>query len=138
MLSALFPKLDSNPYLIYPGIALLAVNIVTIVIAILSVIPKTTHGKLTRQQVDEKQGNLIFFGNFHAMSLEDFEWGIDQVMGDRDYLYKSLTRDLFFLGKVLNKKYRYLRIAYYIFIIGLVISISLFVLSLGFTDAASV
>ena len=126
VLSTLFPKLDNNPYLIYPGISLLAVNMTTIIVAILSVIPKTTHGIISREQVSNKKGNLLFFGNFHRMSIEDFEWGIDEIMHDKEYLYKTLTRDLFYLGKVLNRKYMFLRLGYYIFIIGLVISIGLF------------
>lgn len=130
VLSTLFPKLDNNPNLIYPGISLLVVNIATIIVAILSVIPKTTHGIISRDQVEQKKGNLLFFGNFHRMSIDDFEWGIDEIMRDREYLYKTLTRDLFYLGKVLNRKYMFLRMGYYIFIIGLVISIGIFMFHL--------
>ena len=130
VLSAMFPKMDTNPYLIYPGIALLIFSIVTIIISILSTIPKTTHGQLTRKEVEEKKGNLLFFGNFHKMSLNDYEWGIEELMKDGDYLYKTLSRDLYFLGKVLNRKYVLLRYSYYIFVIGLSLSIVLFLLSL--------
>ncbi|PCJ64333.1 MAG: phosphohydrolase [Bacteroidetes bacterium] len=129
VLSAMFPKMDTNPYLIYPGLALLIFSIITIIISILSTIPKTTHGSLSRKEVEEKKGNLIFFGNFHNMSLEDYEWGISELMKDSDYLYKTLSRDLYFLGKVLNRKYVLLRYSYYIFVIGLCISIFLFLLS---------
>jgi predicted metal-dependent HD superfamily phosphohydrolase len=130
VLSAMFPKMDTNPYLIYPGIALLIFSIVTIIISILSTIPKTTHGQLTRKEVEEKKGNLLFFGNFHKMSLNDYEWGIEELMKDGDYLYKTLSRDLYFLGKVLNRKYVLLRYSYYTFVIGLSLSIVLFLLSL--------
>ncbi|MFT7592370.1 MAG: putative metal-dependent HD superfamily phosphohydrolase [bacterium] len=129
VLSTLFPKMDSNPFLVYPGLFLLIVSILTIILAIFSTIPKTTHGIITRKEVEDKKGNLIFFGNFHKMSLEDYEWGIDELMKDKDYLYKSLTRDLYFLGKVLNRKYTLLRWSYSIFVVGLVVAIALFVLS---------
>ncbi|MFT5667957.1 MAG: putative metal-dependent HD superfamily phosphohydrolase [Vicingaceae bacterium] len=130
VLSTMFPKMDNNPYLIYPGLAIIVFSIVTIILSILSTIPKNTHGKLSRKEVEEKKGNLIFFGNFHRMTLEDYEWGINELMNDRDYLYKSLTRDLYFLGKVLNHKYTLLRYSYYVFVIGLVVSIGLFTISL--------
>ena len=45
------------------------------------------------------------------------------MMKDADYLYGSLTKDIYFLGKVLGKKYRYLRIAYSIFMYGFVVAI---------------
>jgi len=130
VLSTLFPKMDSNPFLIYPGLCLMVFSIITIIISILSTIPKTTHGRVSRKEVEEKKGNLIFFGNFHKMPLEDFEWGIKELMKDRDYLYKTLTRDLYFLGKVLNRKYNLLRYSYYTFVIGLLLTIVLFTISL--------
>ena len=130
VLSTMFPKMDTNPYIIYPGLSLIIFSIVTIIISILSTIPKTTHGKLTREQVINREGNLIFFGNFHSMSLDDYEWGIGELMLDKEYLYKSLTRDLYFLGKVLNRKYVLLRYSYYTFVIGLIVSIVLFLLSI--------
>jgi predicted metal-dependent HD superfamily phosphohydrolase len=129
VLSALFPKLSSNPFLIAPGLSLLAFSSVTIIIAILSTIPKTTHGIISKKEVEEKKGNLIFFGNFHKMSVDEYEWAIGELMKDKDYLYKSLTRDLYYLGKVLNRKYGLLRWSYYIFISGLIITIGLFLYS---------
>jgi hypothetical protein len=62
--------------------------------------------------------------------LNDYEWGIEELMKDGDYLYKTLSRDLYFLGKVLNRKYVLLRYSYYTFVIGLSLSIVLFLLSL--------
>jgi len=140
VLSALFPKIDNNPYLLIPGIVLLVVNISTIIMAILSVIPKTTHGVISRDEVNNRRGNLIFFGNFHRMPVEDFEWGLKEIMNDYNYLYSTLTRDLFYLGKVLHRKYIYLRVAYYTFIIGLVVSIAMFMyyLSIGVNELSAV
>jgi predicted metal-dependent HD superfamily phosphohydrolase len=131
ILGSMFPKIDNNPYLIYPGLTIILFSIVTIIISILSTIPKTSHGVMSREEVLNKEGNLIFFGNFHKMTLEDYEWSISELMKDRDYLYKSLTRDLYFLGKVLNRKYMLLRYSYYVFMIGLITSIVMFALSAG-------
>ncbi|NNK80695.1 MAG: phosphohydrolase [Flavobacteriales bacterium] len=130
VLSALFPKMDSNPWLIYPGMALILVSISTIILATLSTIPKTTHGSVSVEDVKNKRGNLLFFGNFHSMSLSEFEFEIRELMKDGEYLYGSLTRDLYFLGIVLNRKYGLLRRAYLIFVVGLVISILLFAWSI--------
>jgi predicted metal-dependent HD superfamily phosphohydrolase len=130
VLSALFPKLDSNPWLIYPSMALMLVSITTIVLSTLSTIPRTTHGEVSAEDIRNKRGNLLFFGNFHGMSLKEYEFGIGQLMNDGEYLYGSLTRDLYFLGIVLNRKYGMLRWAYLVFVIGLIVSIFLFVFSL--------
>lgn len=131
VLSALFPKLDSNPFLFYPGMSILLSTIVTIIISILSTIPNVNRGLITRNEVLEKKGNLLFFGNFFKMSQEDYEWSMNELMNDKAYLYDSLTRDLYFLGKVLNKKYTLLRYAYFVFVIGLIASIIIFVISIS-------
>ncbi|MCT4663816.1 MAG: DUF5706 domain-containing protein [Flavobacteriales bacterium] len=138
VLSLLFPKLDNNPFLAYAGITLLVSSIISIILATISTIPKTTHGLLSKEDVENKKGNLLFFGNFHKMSLEDYEWGIQQLMNDKDYLYNSLSRDLFFLGKVLHKKYKLLRYTYYVFVIGLCVSIIVFIYSLRCVAEGSV
>ena len=130
VLSTLFPKLDNNAYLMIPALSLVIFSVATIIISIISTIPRTTHGLMTREEVSNKRGNLIFFGNFHNMAQGDFEWGVEELMQDKDYLYKSLTRDLYFLGKVLNKKYTYLRMGYLTFVVGLCISIIAFVISI--------
>ncbi|GGG91050.1 hypothetical protein GCM10011416_04480 [Polaribacter pacificus] len=127
-LSNLLPKLDkaSNYYLIIPTIIFVVFTIITIILSVLATRPNITSGKFTKMDVKNKKVNLLFFGNFHKMSLEDFEWAIGEVMKDKDYLYSSLTKDLYFLGKVLDRKYKILRVTYLIFIIGLVISVLAF------------
>lgn len=104
-LSNLFPKLDkaSNYYLIYPTLLFLFITVVTMIYSILSTRPKITSGTFTKEDVKNKKVNLLFFGNFHKMELEDFQEGMTEMMNDRDYLYKSLMKDLYFLGKVLDK-----------------------------------
>lgn len=133
-LSNLFPKLDkpSNYYLIYPTLIFLSITVATMIFSILSTRPKVTSGKFTKEDVSQRKVNLLFFGNFYKMPLEDFQEGMEEIMKDRDYLYKSLMKDLYFLGLVLEKKYRLLRIAYTIFMIGIVISVIAFVIAFKF------
>ena len=130
-LSSLFPKLDKpdNQYLIIPTLFFLVMTVVTMIFSILSTRPKVTTGKFTKEDVANKKVNLLFFGNFHKMPLEDFQEGMTALMNDRDYLYKSLMKDLYFLGIVLQKKYKLLRIAYTIFMIGIIVSVFAFIIA---------
>lgn len=130
-LSTLFPKLDKpdNYYLIYPTMLFLLVSVVTMIFSILSTRPKVTSGTFTKEDVKNRKVNLLFFGNFHKMKLEEFQDGMTELMNDRDYLYKSLMKDLYFLGIVLNRKYKLLRIAYTIFMIGIIASVITFVVA---------
>jgi hypothetical protein len=63
------------------------------------------------------------------MDLELFEWGIEEVIYDKDYLYRTMTKDIYYLGKVLAVKYRYLNIGYRVFMFGLIGSVIAFAIS---------
>ncbi|MDT7830929.1 DUF5706 domain-containing protein [Flavobacteriaceae bacterium S356] len=137
-LSNLLPKLDnpSNSYLIIPTIIFVLFTIISMVLSVLATRPNVTSGKFTKQDVENKKVNLLFFGNFHKMKLEEFEWAMNELMQDKDYLYGSMTKDLYFLGKVLNRKYSILRTTYTVFIIGIIISVIAFALSFKMQEVA--
>jgi hypothetical protein len=50
-------------------------------------------------------------------------------MKDREYIYNTMIKDLYFLGIVLERKYRLLRIAYNLFMIGIVVSVIAFIIA---------
>ncbi len=127
-LSNLIPKLDnpSNTYLIYPTVIFITFSVISMVLAVLATRPNVTSGKFTKEDVEQKKVNLLFFGNFHKMQLDEYEWAIKELVKDKDYIYSSLTKDLYFLGLVLDRKYKILRYTYTIFIIGIVISVIAF------------
>jgi predicted metal-dependent HD superfamily phosphohydrolase len=129
VLSTSAGRLAEYPHLAMPVTVLSLVCLTTIVLSVLATRPQVSKGKFSRNDILNKKTNLLFFGNFHGMDIEDYQWGVSEMMKDADYLYSSLTRDVFFLGKVLGKKYRILRYAYTTFMIGFVISILLFIIS---------
>lgn len=131
VLSNLASKLDnpSNSYLITPTIIFVLFTVASIILSIMATRPNVTRGKFTKEDVANKQVNLLFFGNFHKMSLEDFEWAMGEMMQDRDYLYSSMKKDLYFLGLVLDKKYKILRLTYAVFMIGIIVSVFAFIIS---------
>ena len=130
-LTSLLPRLGEVDHLLFPVSLLLAVCVLSIVFATISTIPQVTKGHVTREDISNKKGNLLFFGNFYKMNLEDYQWGMKELMKDDDYLYESLMRDLYFLGKVLYKKYKFLRLTYMVFVIGIVITVIAFIISFG-------
>ncbi len=129
VVSVLVRKLEENPNLVVPTILLISVCLTTTVFAILSTRPNLTAGRFTRDDIKGKRTNLLFFGNFYAMDVEDYEWSMKEMMKDADYLYGSLIKDIYYLGTVLAKKYKFLRIAYNIFMFGYVISIISFIIA---------
>jgi len=130
-LSSIIPKLDSpkNAHLVIPTFIMLMSSVITIIFAILSTRPKVTSGVFTREDIENKKINLLFFGNFYKMPLEEYDWAMNEMMKDRDYLYSNMIKDLYFLGLVLQRKYNLLRIAYNLFMAGIIITVIAFVIA---------
>jgi predicted metal-dependent HD superfamily phosphohydrolase len=125
----LMPKLDSNPHLIIPTIILIGVCLGSLFYAIQATRPKVTEGKSSIEDIKAKRSNLLFFGNFYSMPIDDFHYGMMEMIRDENFLYSSMTRDLYYLGVVLAKKYTFLRICYNIFLFGLILAVAAFVVA---------
>lgn len=122
LISNLVRHLDENKNLVIPTIMLVLVCVAAIIFAVLATRPNISQGTFTREDIQKKSTNLLFFGNFHNMTLPDYDWAMKEMLNDKEYLYGSMVKDLYFLGVVLAKKYRYLRISYNIFMYGLIIA----------------
>jgi len=119
-------RISDYPVITFPAIVFLITCLSTIVLAILSTRPKISSGKFTKEDIHNKRVNLLFFGNFYKMEMDEYEWAMKEMMADTDYLYSSMIRDQYSLGKVISKKYRLLRVAYTVFMIGIILSSILF------------
>ena len=135
ILTVLIRRLETDTHLTIPTIIFLGSSVITIVIAILATRPQITQGNFSREDIINKKTNLLFFGNFHKASLEEYEWGMIQMMKDQDYLYGSLIKDIHHLGVVLGRKYRLIRIAYSVFMIGIILSVIAFTLAVMLNTA---
>jgi predicted metal-dependent HD superfamily phosphohydrolase len=131
VLANLLPKLDnpSNGYLIYPTVVFVLFTVASMILSVLATRPNVTRGEFTKEDVANKKVNLLFFGNFHKMKLEEFEWAMGEMMKDKDYLYSAMKKDLYFLGLVLNRKYKILRVTYTVFMIGIICSVIAFAIA---------
>ena len=132
IISVLLSKLETNTNLVIPTLILLIVCVSAIVFSILATRPNVSSGKFTKEDIHNKQTNLLFFGNFHQMSLPDYDWAMTEMLNDKEYLYSSMIKDIYFLGVVLAKKYKYLRISYSIFMFGLIIAVIAFAVAMSF------
>lgn len=129
VVSVLIRRLEEFPYLVIPTVILTFVCLITIVLSILVTRPQVALGKFSKSDIADRKVNLLFFGNFHRMKLNDYEWAVKEMMKDEDYLYSNLIHDIYYLGVVLGKKYRLLRMSYTFFMFGFVISIVSFLVA---------
>ncbi|HIB37866.1 Pycsar system effector family protein [Mesonia sp.] len=130
-LANIIPKLDaaSNRHLMIPTLIMVCFCVASIVLSIMSTKPNVTTGEFTKEQVKNREINVLFFGNFHQMKFDQYNWAINEILKDKDYVYEALTKDLYYLGIVLNRKYKILRWTYTIFMTGIIISVISFVIA---------
>lgn len=130
-LANLIPQLDAatNKHLLIPTMILIVFSVASIILSIMSTRPNVTSGEFTKEQVEKREVNLLFFGNFHKMPFEQFKWGMNKLIKDKDYVYESMMLDLHLLGIVLQRKYLLLRLTYTVFMIGIIVSVFSYVVA---------
>lgn len=137
-LTILLPRLAFYPEYVIPAVIFIAACLGSIIFGILATRPTVNKGRFTEDDIRNKKTNLLFFGNFHRMKLDEYQWAMNEMLKDHEYLYNSMIKDIYFLGTVLAKKYRLLRISYTIFMWGLIIAVIAFVLaSIGLFGGAT-
>ena len=130
-LANLIPQLNAteHKHLLVPTLVLIVFSVASIILSIMSTRPNVTSGEFTKDQVEKRQVNLLFFGNFHKMPFDQFKWGMNELIKDKDYVYESMMLDLHLLGIVLQRKYMLLRLTYNVFMIGIIVSVFSYVVA---------
>ncbi len=129
IISLVLRRLDENGYLIMPTFVLLAVSLTSMTFSILATRPTIPHGTFEQKDLDDKTVNLLFFGNFYRMPIEQYKHGMQLVMDDKEFLYGSLIKDVYSQGAVLGRKYFLLRWAYNVFMFGLIVAVIAFIIT---------
>ena len=123
-------KALTNPLILLPVILFLVTGLASLVFAVLSARPKVTMVNTQEMSVDTIQKNIVFFGNFVTLNLDQYEEAMDAMLRDGELLYGNMVRDMYYLGKVLEKKYRFLSISYNIFMVGFIATVGTFLYAL--------
>ena len=118
------------PQILLPVVTFLITGMTSLVFAVLAVRPKVTQLNTSETAKKDYKKNIVFFGNFVNLELEEYEEAMDAMFRDGELMYGNMTRDLYFLGKVLDKKYRYLTHSYNIFMVGFVATVLIFLVSI--------
>lgn len=111
---------ETKPMILMAISVFFITGLTSLIFAVLSARPKVT--TTNKQSADKmmNQKNIVFFGNFVHLDLDQYEEAMDAVFRDGELMYGNMVRDLYYLGKVLDKKYRYLTTSYNIFMVGFV------------------
>jgi len=122
---------------IVPILVFLVICLITIIIAIMSTRPNLVNNKFTREDIRNKNVDLTFFGNFIKLKYDDYLVAVKEMMKDDEHLYSTLLKNQYELGKILSKKFKLVKIAYNVFMIGIIITVIVFLLNYLFTHSSA-
>jgi len=111
-----------KPDLKWAALALIFFCFLTIVLAAYAVMPKLPLSLKSspHPDVDSPLFNILFFGDFVRLDYDQYESAMEDVLNDHTKTYQAQVRELYTLGTFLaTKKYRFVRLAYAAFILGL-------------------
>jgi len=126
LLATIYPSLVQDRGLLFPSTVLLLTCLFSLVLAVLAARPRVTRKAMTKEDIKENRANILFFGNFINLDEESFLSGMWELMADRERTYTAMMRDLYGLGKVLERKYSLLRLSYTVFMVGLAVAVLAF------------
>ena len=119
----------SEPHLTIPVFGLDLFLLITIFYALLTVIGKVKVFNRKKHSVDDADYSPLFFGNYGDVPYADYAKNFEEVMNDPDATYEIMVKDIYFAGKYLiQTKYKYIRLAYLFFFVGLIVSVVLYLI----------
>ena len=127
IIASISPKIDTNPWLLIPTSVMLVGCLVSIVYAVVSARPRVSRDAIRLEDIRTRKANILFFGHYSHLSADEFESGMTELMTDNDLMYRNMIRDIYGLGSVLSRKFELLRVAYNMFMVGLVTGIVSFI-----------
>jgi len=77
---------------------------------------------------DRENSNILIFEDFAKVSKEVYLECMDELIHDPEKVYLKMSDQLYFLGRVADKKFTNLRYSYTVFRRGLILSIAVFLL----------
>lgn len=101
--------------------------LITIYLALMTVIGKVSVFNRRKHSVNDKDYSPLFFGNYGDISYDEYANHFADIMNDSDATYEVMVKDIYYAGTYLLKtKYKYMRLAYLFFMTGLIVSCTLY------------
>ena len=118
--------LENKGSIMVPVVLIILTCLSSVVYAIQAARPHLIKDKQKTGFVKSGKSSILFFGNISKMTMDEYLEDMDELLNSRESIYKNMTIDIYNQGKVLQRKYHLLSIAYLIFMYGFVFSVLTF------------
>jgi len=114
-----------NPTFKFAAITLMIFCFLTIFLSVYAAMPKIPFlfRHKSPAEFNPSYFNLLFFGDFIHLKYDDYQMEMKKLMSNQDSVYREQIKEIYFLGNFLaKKKYRFLKLAYFTFLVGFIAS----------------
>ena len=123
--------LVAEPMFTVPIAIFLTTCLASIIFAVLAARPRLFQRKHTPEDFAADRANVLVFEDFSSLTEEEHSEAMLGLLRDNGRIYRNMSRQLYFLGTMANRKFRMLSLSYAIFLSGLTLS-TLLLLGIGF------
>ena len=120
-----------SPAAVVTGVIFLVTALISLIFAALAARPSVTQNVNEDSNLESLKNNLFFFGNYVHLDYDKYEEAMEAMLESVEDVYGNMIRDLYFLGKVLDTKFKLLRWSYNVFIWGLIVTVISFLFALA-------
>ena len=115
----------SDPAWILPDIVLVVFLMVSVLLALLAVIPNLRLVRRAKHSTRDPDFNTLFFAHFARVPYSDYAAHMEEVMNDPSRVYEAQVREIHSAGVYLQEtKFRFIKYGYIVFFLGLVLSVA--------------
>jgi hypothetical protein len=101
--------------------------LITITLALLTVIPNIDISPRRKRLKDDPEFNPLFFGNYSHMSYEEYDKHMERILNDPNASYEVQVHEIYYVGVYLkHTKYNFVKYGYIFFFIGTISSILIY------------
>jgi len=120
----------TEPQFKWAAATMICFCIVTVMLAAFAAMPKVplrTPRRDGKPDLGDPSFNILYFGNFFSMDYMSFVETMEEIMNDHSRTYEAQLREIYITGQYLaQKKFRFVRLAYLSFMIGLACTLGVY------------
>ncbi len=111
---------ETRTPLLIPITLFLVLGLASLIFSVISARPSVTAHPMQNLTDSDRRSNLVFFGNYIQLDVASYLSDMKTLFQDEEALFQAMNRDMYYLGKVLDRKYRLLHLGYNLFLFGFI------------------
>lgn len=119
-------NLFSSVNILLPVILIILTCLLSMIFSIQAARPRIVKATKNQLMSSKQKSSLLFFGTISDKTLDTYMTEMDDLINSKESIYHTMEIDIYNQGKVLDRKYKLLSIAYLIFMYGFIVSVFIF------------